>query len=170
MPNPRPGDWTPSQHRLTAVPVSGPDPSGQPPYYLNGYEHEDPPVGVVVEPEPLPPGWATPGWSAPGWSDSDRSAPGPAAAGWSASGPAAAPVPPMPAPPSMPARPVAPALPVPPVPAKPGTGDPWDQVQGSYSFATAERPRQDPAATGTRTLWMIALAFAAILTLILTLR
>jgi hypothetical protein len=163
MANPRPGDWTPSQHRLTAVPVSGPDPSGRPPYYLNGYEHEDPPAGVVVEPEPLPPGWATPGWSAPGCS----------APGWSASGPAAAPVPPMPAPPPRPARPAMPAwpvAPVPPVPARPGTGDPWDQVQGSYSFVAAEPPRQDPAATGTRTLWMIALAFAAILTLILTLR
>jgi hypothetical protein len=91
MANPSPGDWPPSRPsvgRLQEVPVSGPDPAGQPPYYLNGYEHEE------------------------------NTAP--------------------------------------------------------YSFPEAEPPAQrhshDPLATGTRTVWMIALAFAALLTVILALR
>jgi hypothetical protein len=183
MANPRPGDWTPSPHRLTAVPVSGPDRSGQPPYYLNGYEHEDPLASVAVEPEPLPPGWATPGWSAPGWSDPGQSEPGWSTPGWS--GPAAArvqtaaPVPPMPAPPMppmpmppMPSRPAAPARPA--GPTKAGTGDPWDHVQSNYSPAEIDprhgRDQRDLAATGTRALWMIALAFAILMTIILTVR
>jgi hypothetical protein len=108
MATPEPGDWPPPPHRLTAMPVRRPDPASQPPYYLNGYEHEHP------------------------------------------AGPSAA--------------------------IKPGTGDPWDPAQ---SFAAAESPTtrypatrrpRDPLATGTRTLWMIAVAFAALLTLFLAIR
>jgi hypothetical protein len=120
MATPEPGDWPPPPHRLTAMPVRQPDPASQPPYYLNGYEHEHP------------------------------------------AGPSAA--------------------------IKPGTGDPWDPAQSlaaaksfaaAQSFAAAESPTtqypatrhsRDPLATGTRTLWMIAVAFAAVLTLFLAIR
>lgn len=99
MSNPGPGDWPPSQPsvgRLREVPVRGPDPAGQPPYYLNGYEHEEAPAGV-----------------------------------------------------------------------KPGTGDPWD---GFTPTEPRRRRPYDAAATGTRTLWIIALAFAALMTFILAVR
>jgi hypothetical protein len=73
------------------VPVRGPDPAGQPPYYLNGYEHEEDtaPYSFPSVPEAGP---------------------------------------------------------------------------------SAQRHPRDPLATGTRTVWMIALAFAALLTVILALR
>ena len=95
MANPSPGDWPPSRPsvgRLQEVPVTGPDPAGQPPYYLNGYEHEE----------------DTAPYSFPS-------------------------IPSMPEPPAQP------------------------------------RP-YDPLGTGTRTIWIIALAFAALLTVILALR
>jgi hypothetical protein len=81
MVNPGP---RPSASRLREVPVRRPDPASQPPYYLNGYEHEEAPAAE---------------------------------------------------PPTRPLR----------------------------------RPHYPPA-TGTRTLWMLALAFAVLLTVILTVR
>jgi hypothetical protein len=94
MANPSPGDRPPSRPsvgRLQEVPVRGPDPAGQPPYYLNGYEHEEDtaPYSFPSVPDAEPP---------------------------------------------------------------------------------ARRHPSDPLATGTRTVWMIALAFAALLTVILALR
>jgi hypothetical protein len=181
MANSGPGDWPPPQttRKFTALPTPEPEPARQPPYYLNGYEHEgyanenyahegyDPyatdefsPFSPDASYQPHADRWDPP-HAADRWDPphaADRWDPPHAADRWD---------PPPPADPwDLPHTGYAfPAEPGYAVPAEPGYArrpDPWDRTPD-------RRPARDDN-RNTRTLWLIAMAFAAVVVTVLVFR